>query len=340
MKLNKLIKFPLIQLSLYIVFIAVISALFFKSAKPSLIAQATKDTFANDDISNKVFNIDDIDSKSRVNGQLTVEGDNNRIGGSWLPHDNGNIYMRPGKDGAKGKIYLGDQQADGVEIGSTPNVKYNRIGEHTFIPHADGNAYIRPGQANKEIRIGDWWTGGTRLGTGGDVKFNQVGPHTWLPFSDGNSYIRPGKDNSSIVIGDMWTNDIWIGEDQKSQPNSESKRKTNINMRGKMFFNQNFHNSDTYSLEKVWHGNNKSSLRMTINDDADEAFDIFGNSCAVEGGCYGAGKAGHRFRADGSAMHRQQICVGEINDGDSMDTSGLACLSKQNVRDLKKLINA
>jgi hypothetical protein len=91
-----------------------------------------------------------------------------------------------------------------------------------------------------------------------------------------------------------------------------------LNVQGKMFFedvtgstNPNgTNNSDPYYLEKVIVGGNRSSLRLTINDDADESFEIHGNSCSSHGGCGGPGSKAHRMRADGSTAHKGAVVAG------------------------------
>lgn len=207
MKAFKLSVLPLTQTFFTIIVIVVVAylALAFSKSKVGF------DTYVNDN--RKDWQIDFAtkdDSKSLIQGELTVAGDNNNIGGSWMPHQNGNIYVRP-KDAAK-DVYIGDVNTKATSIGTSADVQYNRVGPQSWFPYLDGNTYVRPGRENKEVRIGDWWTGGTRLGTGSAVQFNQIGQHTWLPYVDGNSYIRPGADNKDIVIGDMWTNRVWLGK--------------------------------------------------------------------------------------------------------------------------------
>lgn len=60
--------------------------------------------------------------------------------------------------------------------------------------------------------------------------------------------------------------------------------------------------TDSYYMEKKVAGDNKSSLRLTINDDADESFQVWGGSCAT-GNCSGEGAMRHRFDAMGNAWH-------------------------------------
>lgn len=62
--------------------------------------------------------------------------------------------------------------------------------------------------------------------------------------------------------------------------------------------------SDPYFLEKVRTGENNNSLRLTINDDGDESFQIWGNSCGA-GKCEGSGRELFKFDANGN------FCIGK-----------------------------
>jgi hypothetical protein len=65
--------------------------------------------------------------------------------------------------------------------------------------------------------------------------------------------------------------------------------------------------SDPYKIEKLRNGNNNHVLRMTINDDAAEQFQIYGDSCRA-GNCGGPGRrlfavSGHsRFNGEQHAI--------------------------------------
>jgi len=80
-------------------------------------------------------------------------------------------------------------------------------------------------------------------------------------------------------------------------------------VQNRLYFKEPGDNSDPYYLEKVNTKNNESHLRMTINDDADESFQIWGNSCGEQGGCGGPGAMKHTFDAQGNAVHRGQLTV-------------------------------
>ncbi len=67
-------------------------------------------------------------------------------------------------------------------------------------------------------------------------------------------------------------------------------------------------NTDSYYLQKITNGVDNSALRLTINDNNDESFEIWGGSCAT-GSCGGDGTKKHAFIADGTAMHTNQVCI-------------------------------
>jgi hypothetical protein len=71
---------------------------------------------------------------------------------TWIPHFNGNTYIRPGRNGAD--VHIGDLLASTVQIGA--GAIGNRIGQDTWLPAGDGNAYIRPNKFNGVVNIGDY----------------------------------------------------------------------------------------------------------------------------------------------------------------------------------------
>ena len=95
------------------------------------------------------------------------------------------------------------------------------------------------------------------------------------------------------------------------------KGKLNINdanINGKLFFKDSSMSSqpnganstDPYFIERINSGGDQSSLRLTMNDNADESLQIWGNSCAT-GNCYGPGTMQHRFQADGNVWHNGTV---------------------------------
>lgn len=75
-----------------------------------------------------------------------------------------------------------------------------------------------------------------------------------------------------------------------------------LDVKNKIHFGKNDDSSDPYTLEKIKKGQNNSSLRLTINDDRDEAFEIWGDSCTT-GDCQGEGSMRHKFVANGDVQH-------------------------------------
>jgi hypothetical protein len=103
-----------------------------------------------------------------------------------------------------------------------------------------------------------------------------------------------------------------------------------LNVDGKLHIGRNKNADDPYHIEKVSTGADKSTLRVTINDNVDEAVEIWGNACAV-GDCKGPGALQHRFSADGQAYHTKGIQIKpgdaghlvETNYGSSQDRYGI-----------------
>ena len=79
---------------------------------------------------------------------------------------------------------------------------------------------------------------------------------------------------------------------------------------GKKLLIGNEDNSDPYFMQKIIEGPDKSSLRITINDNADESLQIWGDSCGSPGGCSGEGAKKHAFTAAGNVVHAGAVGVG------------------------------
>jgi hypothetical protein len=86
--------------------------------------------------------------------------------------------------------------------------------------------------------------------------------------------------------------------------------------------------SDAYWFEKVNRSGdpNSSTLRLTMNDDPDEAFEIYGRSCLHGVECKGEGARKHYFGVDGTALHTGQVCVNN------------QCLTENDIRKIKTKI--
>lgn len=104
-----------------------------------------------------------VGKEARIN-QIGESARNNQIGQSWLPHENGNAYIRPGRDG--GAVLIGDAWTRHVAVAPQGN-RIVQLGTDTWFPWQDGNVYIRPDRnsTSKVIRIGDANTRSIDLGT-------------------------------------------------------------------------------------------------------------------------------------------------------------------------------
>lgn len=83
-------------------------------------------------------------------------------------------------------------------------------------------------------------------------------------------------------------------------------------------------NGDPYYFEKVVTGTDTNSLRLTINDNTNESFQIWGNSCAL-GNCAGSGAPQHNFVANGDAWHAGRMSASSIatnNNTANIDSMG------------------
>jgi hypothetical protein len=97
-------------------------------------------------------------------------------------------------------------------------------------------------------------------------------------------------------------------------------------------------NTDPYSLRKIIHGGNRSSLRLSINNNSDETFEIWGDSCRQKGGCRGEGLVAHKFTADGKAWHKGGLTAGKTINvtgaGAKLCIDGV-CLTKDDIAKFK-----
>ena len=136
---------------------------------------------------------------------------------------------------------------------------------------------------------------------GGVSEHNPSKGQTHFPFAgDNKNYIRGDTEirGNTNNIGD-----ITVGR--------------NIDLNGTLWFGKNDGSTDPYSLRKV-RTPKQSSLRLTINDDVDEALEIWGNSCGV-GNCAGEGALQHQFNAAGDAIHKGDIV---LSNGKTIKSSG------------------
>ena len=90
--------------------------------------------------------------------------------------------------------------------------------------------------------------------------------------------------------------------------------------------------NDPYSIQKVNKGRDRNELRITLNDNRDEALTVYGDSCGSPGGCNGPGTEQHRLGVNGFSIHRSAICISDDFNRPIQETD---CLNKDDLKKLK-----
>lgn len=91
--------------------------------------------------------------------------------------------------------------------------------------------------------------------------------------------------------------------------------------------------SDPYRLRKVQSSSNINWLELQLNDDVDESFRIYGNSCAGHGCGELSGNLYHYFTAGGNAYHANSLGIGaENNTPHKLAVNGSAIFTKAVVK--------
>lgn len=86
--------------------------------------------------------------------------------------------------------------------------------------------------------------------------------------------------------------------------------------------------TDPYSMQKVTN-NNKTSLRVTINDSKNDSFEVWGNACAA-GNCTGPGKKLATVTATGMFCIGDNMCLKESQGALAVcDAAGAVCKKVQ-----------
>lgn len=155
---------------------------------------------------------------------------------------------------------------------------------------------------------------------GGKSVENPNNGNSHFPWTDGKNYIRG---DTEVQGNTVTSGNVSIGK--------------NLNVDGRIHFkDQSFdtkgsaaNNADSYYLEKKVEGNNNSSLRLTMNDDADESLQIWGGACAA-GNCNGEGTMKHRLGADGNAWHGEWMDAKNVNGRDHVTTANWAAWMRNN----------
>jgi hypothetical protein len=82
--------------------------------------------------------------------------------------------------------------------------------------------------------------------------------------------------------------------------------------------------TDPYSLRKVQIGTGVNELRLDLNDDSNEQFTIYGNSCLNDGCAIYSTTRYHFFRADGDAYHAGRLGIATTLPDQRLSVNGNA----------------
>lgn len=66
---------------------------------------------------------------------------------------------------------------------------------------------------------------------------------------------------------------------------------------------------DPYYMQKMSDGSGQDHLRLTVNNNPTDSFQIWGDACDTPAGCNGPGKVQHVFMANGDARHMGHVVV-------------------------------
>lgn len=87
--------------------------------------------------------------------------------------------------------------------------------------------------------------------------------------------------------------------------------------------------TDPYNIRKSRDAYNVNHLDLQLNDDADESFRIYGNSCSGFACGDTSGNLYHFFRADGTAYHAGSVGIGTQSPNAKLDVAGGNILAEQ-----------
>ena len=188
--------------------------------------------------------------------------------------------------GSDGKGYYGGFATSKLWVGDETHINNNMNLNGTInVTKADPGAIIERnlGRANDRYGVGQYPNGAMRMYTSGLNKQATAGLSVAKTDGKLDDVLTVTSDKLTNVYGDL-------------------------DLRGKLYLGRVDGRTDPYSIEKKLYAPNQSALRLTINNEADEALEIWGDSCST-GNCAGEGVLRHKFQANGDARHEGNLTV-------------------------------
>lgn len=215
---------------------------------------------------------------------------------------------------------VNDQRSDAFKIDKTE--QDNTL--HNYVWMSDGTV----GLNNNKLRFSNKWTGYPDNATDRAEIANDASGFKKLMIvgnrSSGDGVRKVGVWDRLDVHGTEYVDDlstarnvqgrdsVYVGDNASwMRRNGDMHIGNNLNVHNKLFFKDSSfssnstlqNNRDSYSLEKITEGTDNNHLRMTINDNPEESFQIWGDSCTT-GKCEGPGALRHKFDASGNSWHK------------------------------------
>lgn len=241
-----------------------------------------------------------------LNGVPYMKTGELQLGSGYLLSEN--INNSDKKDGAKGWLNVlnrqGNDYAGGIAVNSIKTINGASLnGRITTTGLLDAQGMLQV--------------------AGGTSEFNPNSLMTQLPGADKKNYVR----GDTILQGNASTyGDFSVGR--------------NMNVDGRLHFKDSTYdkrdvyknNNDSFYLEKVV-GNNNSSLRLTMNNNTDSAFEVWGDNCSINS-CSG-GTIGHKFSGNGNQVSKGNVAALSVST--NRLCIGNTCITEAELFKIKKL---
>lgn len=235
----------------------------------------------------------------------------------------------------KGPTLMGDLNAISGNFGEDINAE-SGVFDKDVSAETGKFRRIRVNRSDKEKWPDGWGAGvhtwdlyaNATIATGKNGGFtNIISGHNGRIWSSGGIDVKGGTSEENP--NGWWSHFPWAGDNKNYiRGDTEIRGATNqlgdLTVHKKIRFDSGWKGAnDPYYIEKISPNPDSSTLRLTINDNENEAFEIWGDSCRMTG-CGGAGVLRHKFQANGDAWHANQVCIGNT------------CMNEQDLIKLKK----
>jgi hypothetical protein len=223
-----------------------------------------------------------------------------------------------------GKLHVGGNHANGVLADGNDRPSIAATGVYPQMVMMSGNS----GNVNHgaTLMIGGYDSGASgahkhwAIGTSGQSStFLDIGYHAG---TDLNPHAGIRNYNGSTFMTILNTGNVGIGT---LAPVDKLDVRSSMSVNEIKFRNlDGGDDTDPYRLRKTQSSSNVNELQLHLNDDSDERFGIYGNSCVGFGCGEYSGNLYHWFRADGNAFHSGRLGLGNQAPVSKLHVGGIA----------------